>query len=264
MSKPNRATAFNALDAYSPESPNHQVAFDLFKGGWSSAVPGFKTGAIGLFEDPRVLWFEQQFGGFMGCSALELGPLEGGHTFMLAQAGASRIVAIESNQRAYLKCLIVQQALGFQANFLLGDFQPYLAQSNEQFDFALCSGVLYHLTDPVGFLTNLTRVANSIGIWTHYYDADIISSRPELKRKFDFQPITVKTRNRQIKLYRQSYLKALEWSGFCGGPEITSHWMSKEDIIFYLHDLGFSVNVGFDEPRHQNGPSMALYAKRLS
>ena len=250
------------LDGYSPEFPEYQVAFDLFKGEWSSAVPGFETGSIGLFDDPRVVWFEQQFGGFGNSSVLELGPLEGGHTFMMAQCGASRITAIESNRRAYFKCLIVQQALKFQADFLLGDFQPYLAKTDSRFDFALCSGVLYHLTDPVEFLTNLTRVADAIGIWTHYYDAAIISNQPELKHKFEQQPITVDVPNRQIKLYRQSYLKALQWSGFCGGPEVISHWISKDDILAYLGDLGFSVEVGFDEPNHQNGPSMALYAKR--
>ena len=250
------------LDSYSPDYPTLQVAFDLFKGEWSSAVPHYVTGHIGLFEDGRVKWFEERCRGFQGKTALELGPLEAAHTYMLALGGASRIVSIESNQRAFLKCLIVQQALKFNAEFLLGDFQPYLAATQERFDFALCSGVLYHLTDPVGFLTNLSRVSNSIGIWTHYYDADIIQNRPELKHKFLPTPKIVETPGRRLELYQQSYLNALEWSGFCGGPEITSFWMSRQAIIDHLEDQGLTITIGDDTPDHPNGPCFLLYAER--
>lgn len=252
----------NILDAYSPEFPAHQIAFDLFKGEWSSAVPGYETGHIGLFADQRVSWFAECCGGFEGKKVLELGPLEAGHTFMLSRAGASSVLSIESNQRAYLKCLIVQQALKFNAEFLLGDFQPFLAATAETFDFVLCSGVLYHLTDPVGFLSNLGRVGRSIGIWTHYFDRSVIESTDYLKPKFSLTPKMVQTPHRTLRLYKQSYLQALDWSGFCGGPEITSYWLSKDDIIAHLQDQGFTIRIGGDDPTHSNGPSMLIYAEK--
>ena len=253
----------NILDAYSSEMPDHQVAFDLFKGEWSSAVPGYATGHIGLFQDSRdhLVWRVLRRG-FAGKSILELGPLEAGHTFMLAQSGAARILSIESNQRAYLKCLIVQQALKFAAEFKLGDFQPYLARADESFDFALCSGVLYHMTDPVAFLTNVSRVSKSIGIWTHYFDEKIIASTGYLTHKFAKTPKLVETGRRTMRLYKQSYKQALDWRGFCGGPEIMSYWLPKEDIVGHLEDQGFTVTIGNDEPAHSNGPSMLLYAQK--
>ena len=252
----------NILDAYSPDFPTHQIAFDLFKGEWSSAVPGYETGHIGLFSDQRVDWFAESCGGFEGKKILELGPLEAGHTFMLARSGAASVLSIESNQRAYLKCLIVQQALKFPADFMLGDFQPFLATTSETFDFVLCSGVLYHLTDPIGFLTNIGRVAKSVGIWTHYYDRDVIEGTDYLKPKFAPTSKPLKTAHRTLQLFEQSYLQALDWNGFCGGPKITSYWLTKHDILAHLQDQGFAVKIGDDDTAHPHGPCMLIYAEK--
>ena len=46
-----------------------------------------------------------------GVDILELGPLEAGHTYALAQLGAN-ITAVEANAEAYLKCLLVKELLG--------------------------------------------------------------------------------------------------------------------------------------------------------
>jgi O-antigen biosynthesis protein len=100
----------------------------LFEGEWSSAVPGLPSGPVNLFEDPRVQWFEERLGGFAGRRVLELGPLEGGHTFMMARGGAE-VLAIESNKGAFLRCLIAKETVGMpKARFLLGDFRKYLSR----------------------------------------------------------------------------------------------------------------------------------------
>ena len=64
------------------------------------AVPGFETGSSALFDDIRIKWLEAQLGSFAGQRVLDLGPLEGGHTCMMENAGAS-VVAIEGNQRPF-------------------------------------------------------------------------------------------------------------------------------------------------------------------
>jgi hypothetical protein len=57
------------------------------KGAWSSAVPGLPTtGNIPLFEDGRITLFEERLGGFARKQVLELGPLEGGHTYSVSGA----------------------------------------------------------------------------------------------------------------------------------------------------------------------------------
>jgi hypothetical protein len=114
------------LQLYSRQAPSPAAPFDIFKDDWSSEVPGFKTGASPLFDDSRIKWLESQLGSFEGKRVLELGPLEGGHTFMMERAGAT-VTAIEANQRAFLKCLIVKDAFHLKSEFLFGDFRPYLS-----------------------------------------------------------------------------------------------------------------------------------------
>ncbi len=111
----------------SAPSPRHMVS--LFEGGWASElpIPGVKSGASSLFDDDRIHWFLKSISGVRNARVLELGPLEGGHSCMLEQAGARQVVAGESNGRAWLKCLAVKETLGLsKVHFLLGDFVRYL------------------------------------------------------------------------------------------------------------------------------------------
>lgn len=87
-------------DVYSHETPSPATPFNILRNAWSSAVPGFETGSSALFDDIRIKWLEAQLGSFAGQRVLDLGPLEGGHTCMMENAGAS-VVAIEGNQRPF-------------------------------------------------------------------------------------------------------------------------------------------------------------------
>ena len=88
-----------------------------------------------LFEDERIAWFIEELGGVQNQSVLELGPLEAGHTYMLARAGAASVLGIEANPHAYLKCLIIREIMELrQARFLCGDFIKYLQTTEEKFD----------------------------------------------------------------------------------------------------------------------------------
>lgn len=89
----------NVLDEYIKLFPSNQNAVEIFGGEWSSRFPdSYKIetspGSARVFEDPRITWANSTFGGFQGCSILELGPLECGHTFMMQNFGAKSIVAI--------------------------------------------------------------------------------------------------------------------------------------------------------------------------
>lgn len=220
-----------------------------------------------------MTWLGEQLGGFRGKRILELGPLEAGHTYLMAKAGAGHITSIEANSRAFMKCLIVQNALGFKADFKLGDFQKYLATCKEQYDFVLASGVLYHMTEPLELLEAMARVTTSIGLWTHYYDAEAIAEthakasssfvkkllRP---RKFDPVPRVQEFHGVRIESHSQNYGRSLGWAGFCGGPEKSSRWLTKESLFTAFEVLGFKVTVGHDIRDHQHGPCMLLYATR--
>ena len=241
-------------------------AVKIYEGEWSSALPGFPSGAARLFEDGRIDWFEEKLGSFSGQHVLELGPLEGGHSMMLSQRGA-KILSIEGNKRAYQRCLLVKDLYGLtNVNFLLGDFTQYLDNHPPRFDFVLASGVLYHMLDPINTLKGIMRAGNNIGIWTHYYDHDVIQAREDLKIKFSGKPTLarVKFGRRKIQLYEQYYLNALEWKGFCGGSKATSVWMTRDGILEMLEGEGFRCEIGMDHKDHPNGPAFCVFAKRVN
>ncbi len=103
----------NILDQYTLKKPEPQTCIDLFAGEWSSALPALggvtlTGGQAALFDDQRIKML-QEFYPLYGKNILELGPLEAGHTYMMHQAGAKHITAVEANSRAFLKCLLVKE-----------------------------------------------------------------------------------------------------------------------------------------------------------
>jgi O-antigen biosynthesis protein len=243
--------------------PARENAGRAFEGEWSSAVPGLPSGHVALFDDERIKWFEERLGGFAGRRVLELGPLEGGHTCMMTQRGA-QVLAIESNRNAWIRCIVVKDLLGMSgATFLLGDFVRYLQSKPHRYDFSLASGVLYHVTDPVGMLQNLAAVSDAVGLWTHYFDDVSLKKLDGIRDKFDYVPHIVTTsQGRQVGLHRQRYREALEWTGFCGGSAPTSAWMTREAILGVLYDEGFDCEVGLETPDHPHGPAFCVFARR--
>jgi hypothetical protein len=257
----------NILDQYVTSTPSPQNALDIFKGEWSSKLPEtfaeLNTGSIPLFEDSRIEWCASQFSGFVGKTVLELGPLEAGHTYMIERMGAAKIVSIEANTRAYLKCLIVKEVLGLKsANFLCGDFVEYLRKAPQKFDVCIASGVLYHMRNPAELIALAAKVSDQFFIWTHYYDQSVISKTPKLAYRLS-KGVPAEYGGFRHVLYRQEYKEALKWGGFCGGSSASSNWMSRDDVLACLRHFGFNnIQINFDAPDHPNGPSLALAATR--
>jgi hypothetical protein len=258
----------NLLNRYVMSAPSPQNALNLFKGEWVSKLPGewagLQAGDSALFEDERIDWFVQQLGGVANCSVLELGPLEAGHTYMLQQAGAASILAIEANPHAYLKCLVIKEIMGLnRARFWCGDFVPYLQNCPDKFNIGLACGVLYHMTNPVELIALLAKVTNRVCLWTHYYDAQVISNKPHLYRQFvKSQP--AEYAGFQHQLHRRLYQKNnFNWAGFHGGGAPSSCWLTRNDLLRSLEYFGLTqINIGWDDLEHRNGPNILLVASR--
>lgn len=258
------------LDQYVATPPSAENAINIFKGEWSSILPPpyeeITNGTARLFEDPRILWLIEAVNGVKNRTVLELGPLEGGHSYLMEKHGAAQVLAIEANTRAYLKCLIVKELLDLQqVQFLCGDFIEYLHQTELDFDLCIASGVLYHMRNPVERLALLTkRCKHHLFIWTHYYDSEVIEASPLFAPRFH-APVVSEYLGFKHTLCRREYLDALGWSGFCGGSASYCNWMPREDILRALEHFGFgNVRIAFEAPDHQNGPSFALVADRLT
>lgn len=262
-------TSLDVLQQYRTGYPNAQQAVDIFAGDWSSVLPpsaDVDTGGFaGLFDDPRINWMVEELGGVDGMTILELGPLEGGHTHALEHRyGAAEIVAIEANQRAYLKCLVAKEILGStKSRFLLGDFNRYMAESDRRFDLVVACGVLYHMENPGQHIELLCRSADTVFVWTHYYDRDLIDAiGPDLARKFSDRTAASHDGYDHV-LHRQDYLDALGWGGFCGAGREYANWMELGDIYNLFDRYGFDIAAtAFHNTEHAHGPAIALLAKR--
>lgn len=256
----------SVLDSYVKEPPSQQNAVNLFTGEWSSKLPieGVTSGELGLFDDDRVHWAMARLGNVSGQSVLELGPLEGGHTYMLDRAGA-RVLAVEAHARAYVKCLIAKEILGMPgARFLLGDLNAHLASTTDTYDACFASGVLYHMRAPVETLALISKVTTRLFLWTHYYDADIVNASDLLRPRFSTHEKTEQT-GFPHTLHRFNYESALQLKGFCGGNAEHSNWLSRADLFGALSHLGWHVDdIGFEAPDHPHGPALALIATRIA
>lgn len=240
--------------------PTTQIAVDCIS-DWSSQFPsgsGLTGGNAALFEDQRLVWALQRLGGVKGKRVLELGPLEGGHTYMLEQAGAAKITAIEANRRCFLKCLIVKEVLGLKrASFLLGDFQPWLEAATRQFDLIVAAGVLYHMTEPVKLLKMLGASTGRIYMYTHYIPDDLRKDEP-----WASSIVGVEERD-GIKHWIKSYGEMGASPVYCGGVYQTCAWLTKSDIFALLDEMGFShIDCNIDERKHPNGPCINFVASR--
>ena len=253
---------------YETRQPHAQNALDIFAGEWTSLLPypeyaGLVAGATGLFMDERITWAIEQLGGVAGKSVLELGPLEGAHSYMLERAGARQVTGIEVNRRAFLRCLVVKEIMGLHTRFLCGDFAPYMRETLDRFDLVLASGVLYHQTNPMQILADIARVAPATYIWTHYYDAERIAANPR-HEPGRFGPLVgAEFEGRRYQYAEFRYQTALDWSGFSGGAQPHANWLPRADILGALKAFGLgNIDIAYDEPDHVNGPAFALVARR--
>jgi len=255
------------LNQYITNAPCAQNALDLFKEEWTSSLPSplenAQAGKAKLFEDDRIVWGIQTLGGLQGKTAIELGPLEGGHSYMLQKHGASSVISIEANPRAFLKCLIVKQLLHLdRVEFLCGDFMSYLRKTPKHFDVGIASGVLYHMQSPVELIALLAEKCSQLFLWTHYYDPEICQMNPVLRSRFQDH---LKHEDRGFKhtlhIYRYGAVRSANI--FCGGPAATARWLSREDILACCKHFGFTdIHIGHENPQHPNGPCFTLAANK--
>ncbi|MFA5955099.1 methyltransferase domain-containing protein [Hyphomicrobium sp.] len=260
-------TKKNFSGGYVKSAPSAQNVIDMFNDDWSSAMPTDSTlvakpGFANLFEDGRIRWAEEILGGFVDKSLLELGPLEGAHSYMLQKAGARSVVAVEANTLGFLKCLCIKEIFNLdRVQFKLGDFSLFLDTVDTKFDAVIASGVLYHMTDPIGLLSKISKVTDKLYVWTHYYDEDAIRASGQLGYFKDYEVIS--SLGKEGIGAKRYYRDALQWNGFCGGSEPYAIWLTKDTILNAARELGLNqIDITLDHPNHPNGPSFAFCAQR--
>jgi hypothetical protein len=246
--------------------PSPQNAVDAVPDAWASRFPApfeqVRAGDAELFEDPRVAWGFDRLGGVAGRTVLELGPLEGAHSYMAHSAGARSVTAVEANPKAFLKCLVVKELFELdRCSFLCGDALEFLSQEGEEFDLCIASGILYHMVDPVRLIELISRRSRRLIMWTHFYDDHALANR-RLSRRLSPARV-VEHPGFSHRVHRHRYGFDTRLSGFCGGTAPYSHWLPRDELLRALAHFGWQdIEIGFEEMSHPNGPALALVATR--
>jgi hypothetical protein len=242
-------------------APSAQTAVDVFHGRWAGDLSELLnvtgTGLHRLFTtDIRPVQAAQHFGqnsSLAGMSVLEIGPLEGAHTWKLEQLGAESIVAVESNVEAWLKCLVVKEILNLQrSRFLLGDALAYMRSNPQRFDLIMCSGVLYHMADPLDLIEQIARTSDRCFVWTHYYHPE----RPA----YNFLPGKVSRTDQEFTYWTHTY--GDRSTGFWGGNLTSAAWMTDTDLLNAFRHFGLNkIQVLNNDIQHSNGPALTFVAE---
>ena len=249
-------------------APSAQTAIEAVPDAWASRFPEgsgvLRAGEANLFDDARIHWAFEQLGGVKGMSVLDLGPLEGAYSYMAERAGARRVVGVEANQMAFLKCLVTKELLAMErCSFLCGEANAYLASSEEKFDLCIACGVLYHMADPLRLIDLISQSASKLVMWTHVYD-DAALSNAALAQKLGPEQVC-NYQGLEYRAHRHSYGVDRRMRGFWGGTAPYSTWLRRSDLFVALEHFGWGdIQVAFDEPHHPNGPALALVADRGS
>ena len=247
-------------------APSAQTALDAVPDGWVSRFPppfeGLAGGTAQLFDDARMTWAFERLGGLAGLKVLDLGSLEGAHSYMAQSAGAKHVIGVEANTNAFLKCLVVKEVLGLdRCSFLCGDALEYLATVDEQFDVCFACGLLYHMVEPIRLLDLISRRATRVVIWTHVYHPEALAHRHLAKRLGPAQP--AQYGEFRYHVHRHGYGLDKRLVGYCGGTLAYSNWLPRDDLLRALAHFGWQdIEIGFEDLSNLNGPALAVTARR--
>jgi hypothetical protein len=121
------------------------------------------------------------------------------------------------------------------------------------------------MQDPIGLLAKLAHHTDRVYLWTHYYDADVICSMPDVKGKFTADA-EAETQGFRYTLHRQKYAtEDLKNGNFYGGTACFSNWLERDDIVNALRHFGFSnitCSDFLEDKNHPNGPCFSVTAER--
>jgi 2-polyprenyl-3-methyl-5-hydroxy-6-metoxy-1,4-benzoquinol methylase len=227
-------------------------------GGWVTQfeIDGVKVGgAVDILpKDPRLLWQLEQIGGAEGKIILELGPLEGAHTKMLHDAGAMTIVGVEGLNDCFLRCLVVKEAFDlYNARFYFADFNQYIenhiAKNFHKFDVVSAAGVLYHQRDPVTLIRNLSRITDTVLVWSQVA-SEVTPGGPDT---------WCKQYRGKMNLYHGTRLTS---ESYCGGLHDTAFWFYPDEMLRCFRDAGFNYILEKPSPDNINGKSLLFVASK--
>jgi hypothetical protein len=237
---------------FATRAPDRSNALNIYKGSWKFGYDRMSYAEIraNILRDPRPQWCAEVYPDFHRLRIVELGPADGYNTAGLEFAGARNVTAIEGNVDAFLRCLILKNYLGLQAEFILGDFVEYFEEEKAQADLVYASGMLYHLQNPLKFLYNVSKLAPHLYLWTHFYEAAEASRIENEKQSFASREQRQATvGNATATYYRRDYnIDHVSAAGYIGGLHQFANWISRNDLFAALEAYGYRIKRVVDDP----------------
>jgi SAM-dependent methyltransferase len=199
-------------------------------------------GSFDTTEDTRLARFAEQFSSAE--MVLELGSLEGGHTFLLARLpSVERVLAIEGRQYNIDKAKFVQQLLGVEnVEFLTANLESLDLSVLGTFDVVYCCGLLYHLPEPWKLVEQVRKVSPNLFLSTHYAPEEKATSTAH-------------------------GLKGLRHKEFglrdpLSGLSADSFWPTLDSLREMLRQCQFhSIEILDIDPHHKDGPGVLIAAR---
>jgi SAM-dependent methyltransferase len=198
-------------------------------------------GHFDAMNDVRVGQFFQAFGAVR--SILELGSLEGGHSFAFAtHPEVARVVAVEGREPNVKRAEYVKALLSARkVDFLLANLESTDLAELGRFDAVFCVGLLYHLPEPWKLVEQMARVSSRVFVWTHYTAEDKAIGT--------------------LNGYRGGVYRENGLGDPLSGMSPASFWPTLPELRRMLGDHGFTqVDLIEDDARHPHGPCVTLSA----
>lgn len=174
---------------------------------------------------------------------LELGSLEGGHSFSLAsRPPVEHVLGIEGRDFNVEKARFVQRLLKItNVEFVTGNLETVDLASHGEFDAVFCSGLLYHLPRPWELIERISQVSPNLFMWTHYTKEEDVNTEAGGWRGFTYKEIGL--------------------ADPLSGMSPDSFWPTLDGLQDMLKKYGFKkIKLIEDDPAHPQGPAITLAA----
>jgi SAM-dependent methyltransferase len=193
-------------------------------------------------NDVRVAFFFQCFPDVK--TILDLGSLEGGHTFQLAQRPGTSVIGIEGRDYNVAKADFMKSLLKVNnVQFICANLEEKPLSSFGRFDAVFCSGLLYHLPRPWELIREIGKVTPKVFIWTHY----AVEERA----------------HEEIQGFRGYWYDEFGYQDPLSGMSKRSFWVTLTSLEKMLQESGFPhVRIISNVPEHEHGAVVMLGAWR--
>lgn len=200
-------------------------------------------GDFDAINDQRIAYFFDSFPNVQ--TIVELGSLEGGHSFALARrASVEKVIAVEARDKNIEKAKFVQGLFDDKkVEFIKADLEKTNLIELGKFDAVFCSGLLYHLPEPWKLIEQCRKVSPNIFMWTQYA-----------------------CENEAIKFsggLREKWSREGGWRDPLSGVSKYSFWLSLGSLINLLTANDYkNIQIIDNNLNHSHGCAVTLSAKR--